>query len=153
MEVSTTRRGFIKGLIAVGTLLALPATLLAAMVRPKAAFGSKEIDASLKSLFGDASIEASDKVYLKVPEIAENSAVVPITITTDIEDVESISVIIDKNPNPLSANFKLTDAVAPEVSARVKMGQSSPVRALVKAKGKVYFTTKEVKVTIGGCGG
>lgn len=153
MEISNTRRGFIKGLIAVGALLVLPATLLAALVRPKAAFNSKEIDTSLKSLFADASIEASDKINLKVPEIAENGAVVPITISTDIEGVESISVIIDKNPNPLSANFNLTDAVAAEVSTRVKMGQSSPVRALVKAKGKVYFTTKEVKVTIGGCGG
>ncbi|MBE9549220.1 MAG: thiosulfate oxidation carrier protein SoxY [Proteobacteria bacterium] len=153
MEISTTRRGFIKGLIAVGSLLVLPATLLAAMVRPKAAFDSKEIDASIKSLFGDAVVEASDKVNLKVPEIAENGAVVPITISTDIEGVESISVVIDNNPNPLSAIFNLTDAVAAEVSTRVKMGKSSPVRAMVKANGKIYFTTKEVKVTIGGCGG
>ncbi len=153
MEISSTRRSFIKGLVAIGALLALPATVLAALVRPSAAFDSKELDASIKSLFGDLPVEASDRVNLKAPEIAENGAVVPITISTDIEGVESISVIIENNPNPLSANFNLTDAVEAKIATRVKMGQSSPVRALVKANGKVYYSTKEVKVTIGGCGG
>ena len=88
-----------------------------------------------------------------MPEIAENGAVVPVTIKTDLEDVSSISILVDENPTPLSATFDLTPAVEANISARIKMGQSSNVRAVVKAGDKVYFTTKEVKVTIGGCGG
>lgn len=153
MELSPTRRGFLKSLFAVGAMLALPATLLAALVRPQAAFKASSASASIQALFGQDAIEAADKINLKVPEIAENGAVVPVTVSTDLEGVESITVVIDNNPTPLSANFNLTDAVSPEISTRVKMGKSSPVRAVVKAQGKVYYTSKEVKVTIGGCGG
>ncbi len=153
MEILPARRGFLKNLMAVGAMLVLPASLLAALVRPQAAFKADSATGSVQSLFGQDAVEAADKIRLKVPDIAENGAVVPVTVGTDLEGVESITIIIDNNPTPLSANFNLTDAVSAEVSTRVKMGKSSPVRAVVKAQGKVYYTTKEVKVTIGGCGG
>jgi len=153
MQISSTRRGFLRGLIAVGAMLAVPVTLLAAMVRPQAAFKADSAAASIQALFGQDATEAADKINLKVPDIAENGAVVPVTVSTDLDGVESITVIIDNNPTPLSAVFNLTDALDAEVSTRVKMGKSSPVRAVVKAQGKVYYTSKEVKVTIGGCGG
>ncbi|MBT8141001.1 MAG: thiosulfate oxidation carrier protein SoxY, partial [Gammaproteobacteria bacterium] len=94
-----------------------------------------------------------DKISLKVPEIAENGAVVPVSVKTKLDNVSSISILVDENPTPLSATFELTPAVDADISARIKMGQSSNVRAVVKAGDKVYFTSKEVKVTIGGCGG
>ena len=134
----------------VGAALALPKLLFAA--RPDGAFKAKGIDAVIKELFGADAVE-SDKISLKVPEIAENGAVVPVTIKTDLDNVTSISILVDENPTPLSATFDLTPSVEADISARIKMGQSSNVRAVVKAGDKVYFTTKEVKVTIGGCGG
>ena len=88
-----------------------------------------------------------------VPDIAENGAVVPVTVSTDMADVESISVVVDNNPTPLAASFEMSSRTPPSVSVRIKMGQSSNVQAVVKAGGKLYSTSKEVKVTIGGCGG
>jgi len=90
---------------------------------------------------------------MKIPDIAENGAVVPVTVSTDLADVESISVVVDNNPTPLAASFDLNPKMVPVVSVRIKMGQSSNVRAIVKAGGNLYSTSKEVKVTIGGCGG
>ena len=148
--MNTQRRFFLKSIAIVGGVLALPKLLFAA--RPEIAFEAKGSDAVIKELFGVDAIE-SDQISLKVPEIAENGAVVPVTIKTDLEDVSSISILVDENPTPLSATFDLTPAVEANISARIKMGQSSNVRAVVKAGDKVYFTTKEVKVTIGGCGG
>ena len=144
------RRFFIKSIAMLGAVLTLPKLLFAA--RPDGAFKAKGIDAVIKELFGADAVE-SDKINLKVPEIAENGAVVPVTIKTDLDNVTSISILVDENPTPLSATFDLSPSVEADISARIKMGQSSNVRAVVKAGDKVYFTTKEVKVTIGGCGG
>jgi len=90
---------------------------------------------------------------MKIPDIAENGAVVPVTVSTELENVESISIVVDNNPTPLAASFDMSPSMLATVSVRIKMGQSSDVRAIVKADGKLYSTTKEVKVTIGGCGG
>ena len=98
-------------------------------------------------------MEESDAVNLRTPDIAENGAVVPVTVSTDLADAQSISLIVDANPNPLSASFELTPDAVAEVSFRVKMGKSSTVRALVKTSDRVYMASREVKVTIGGCGG
>ena len=90
---------------------------------------------------------------LKAPDIAENGAVVPVTVSSGIANVESIAIIVDDNPSPLTAVFELgADAIA-DVSTRIKMGKTSTVLAVVKADGKLYGTQTEVKVTIGGCGG
>jgi sulfur-oxidizing protein SoxY len=92
-------------------------------------------------------------VKLKVPDIAENGAVVPISVSTDIENVESISIYVEGNPNPLAATFELSPYIVAAVSTRIKMGKTSNVVAAVYSGGTVYTATQEVKVTIGGCGG
>ena len=144
------RRSAIRRLLTLAAVLALPRFLLAA--RPDGAFAATSVDAAISDLFGSAPAD-SDRVQMKIPDIAENGAVVPVTISTDLENVESISVVVDNNPTPLAASFDMGPNMLPTVSVRIKMGQSSPVRAIVKADGKLYSTAKEVKVTIGGCGG
>ena len=110
-------------------------------------------DVALQELYGDLPMEESSAITFKVPDIAENGAVVPVSVSTDIDGVQSITIMVDENPNPLSASFNISaDAVA-DISTRVKMGKSSQVRALVRTPDKVYFASQEVKVTIGGCGG
>jgi sulfur-oxidizing protein SoxY len=131
-------------------LCILPFQLLA---RATKAFEAEELDEVYKELFGDLPIVESADIKLKIPDIAENGAVVPVTITTKIPGVEVIYVVIDQNPNPLSASFQIGPKSNADISVRVKMGRSSMVRALVKTADKVYMTGKEVKVTIGGCGG
>ena len=95
----------------------------------------------------------STDIVLKTPDIAENGAVVPIGITSSIPKTESIAILIEKNPNMLAASFDIPAGTDPSVGTRVKMGQSSNVYALVKADGKYYVAAKEIKVTLGGCGG
>ena len=87
------------------------------------------------------------------PDIAENGAVVPVTVQSGLPKTESIAILIEKNPNMLAANFDLPSGTDPLVGTRVKMGQTSNVYALVKADGKYYTAVKEIKVTLGGCGG
>lgn len=144
------RRSVLKYVLALGAIAAWPRVLLAA--RPDAAFTSEDADKAIADLFGQPPVD-SDQVMMKIPDIAENGAVVPVTVTTKLENVESISVVVDNNPTPLAASFNLSPKSVPSVSVRIKMGQSSRVRALVKADGNLYSTSKEVKVTIGGCGG
>ena len=144
------RRKMLRSLLAVTAALAFPKILFAA--RADKAFDATTADEAIAELLG-AVPTASDKVHMKIPDIAENGAVVPVTVSTDLEDVESISVVVDNNPTPLAASFDLTPKMVPVVSVRIKMGQSSNVRAIVKAGGNLYSTSKEVKVTIGGCGG
>jgi len=144
------RRFFVRSMMAIGALLLLPKVLFAA--RPDKAFDATDGDQAIADLFGETPV-ASDRVMLKIPDIAENGAVVPVTISTDLDNVESISVVVVKNPTPLAASFALGPRLLPNVSVRIKMGESSPVLAIVKADGKLYSTSKDVKVTIGGCGG
>ncbi len=144
------RRALVKGLLVAAAVMAVPRWLFAA--RPDAAFNANDADAAITDAFGGPATE-SDQVMLKIPDIAENGAVVPVTISTDLADVEAIGVVVEKNPTPLAALFELTPQSVPEVSVRIKMGESSNVRAVVKAGGKLYSASKEVKVTIGGCGG
>ena len=128
-----------------------PVRLLAAEWN-KAAFDAKVLVDALKSI-GAASVADSDQIQLKAPEIAENGAIVPVEITSRIPGTQTIYIIADKNPQPLVAIFDITSGMEPFISTRIKMGESSKVRVLVKAGGKFYVTTQEVKVTIGGCGG
>ena len=144
------RRKMLRSLLAVTAVLAFPKILIAA--RADKAFDATTADEAIAELLG-AVPTASDKVHMKIPDIAENGAVVPVTVSTDLEDVESISVVVDNNPTPLAASFDMSPKMVPVVSVRIKMGQSSNVRAIVKAGGNLYSTSKEVKVTIGGCGG
>lgn len=122
------------------------------MAWPKAFLATTNKDA-LSQMFPGIDPISSDLVKLKAPAIAENGAVVPITVSTDLADVTNISVLVKENPNPLAASFDLTPASIPNVSTRLKMGKTTIVTAVVMAGGKLYSTEKEVKVTIGGCGG
>ncbi len=144
------RRSMLRSLLAVAATLAFPKILFAA--RADKAFEATTSDEAIAELLG-AVPTASDKVHMKIPDIAENGAVVPVTVSTDLEDVESISVVVDNNPTPLAASFDMSPKTVAVISVRIKMGQSSIVRAIVKAGGNLYSTSKEVKVTIGGCGG
>ena len=117
----------------------------------KAAFESKTVADALKSL-GAANLIDSKDITITAPDIAENGAVVPVAVTSKIPNTQSISVIAEKNPFPLSSTYEVANGGEAYVSARLKLGQTSNVRAVVKADGKFYTAVKEVKVTIGGCG-
>lgn len=147
-----TKRLFIKSGLAFLALASLPGTLLASMW-PKATFSATSAQDALESLFGVGTATPSDKIHLKAPEIAENGAVVPITIETSLENVQSISIVVNNNPRPMAANFEIPQGTLPKISSRIKMGETSDVVAVVKTSDGVYSTSKEVKVTIGGCGG
>ena len=115
------------------------------------AFDLKSFDEALKAL-GSAPAE-SNAVVLTAPDIAENGAVVPVAVTSNLPKTQEIYLLVEKNPFPMTAAFTIPEGTEPFVSTRVKMGQSSLIHAVVKADGKFYSTRKEVKVTLGGCGG
>ena len=119
----------------------------------KAAFDTKSLNDTVKALGGASAAESKDIQFVNTPDIAENGAVVPFTIVSKIPKTESMSLLVEKNPNTLAASFTIPEGTDPWINTRVKMGQSSNVFALVKADGKYYYATKEVKVTLGGCGG
>lgn len=117
-----------------------------------AAFSVKTLPEALRAL-GAQSPASSDAIQIKAPEIAENGAVVPVAVESRLPGTQSISLLIEKNPQPLAASFEFPAGTEPSVSTRVKMGESSNVYALVKADGKFYIAKKEIKITLGGCGG
>jgi sulfur-oxidizing protein SoxY len=118
-----------------------------------AAFDAKNMADLMKALGGGAPVESKD-VTITGPDIAENGAVVPVGASTALPGVKRMLLLVEKNPSMLSAMFDVTDAVEPNFSTRVKMGQSSSVFAVaMMADGKVLYAAKEVKVTLGGCGG
>ena len=153
------RRTLLKGTLA-GSALALaagagllkPARVWAAEW-PKNAFESKTIDEAVKGLYGNASGSDSKDISIKAPLQAENGAVVPITVTTKLPNVEAIGVLVEKNATPLVANVALSNGAAGYFSARMKMGKTSDVKVYVKSGGKMYTASQQIKVTVGGCGG
>jgi sulfur-oxidizing protein SoxY len=153
----TQRREFVaKGRNLALMALAAQAGLLPGVVLAqdwnRNAFETKTI-ADLVKAFGGAEPAVNKDIAIKAPDIAENGAVVPFEVTSKIPKTEAIAVLVEKNPNILAANFAVPDGTEPFVVTRVKMGQTSNVHALVKADGKYYYATREVKVTLGGCGG
>lgn len=117
----------------------------------KSAFESKAVADILKNLGASNLIESKD-ITITAPDIAENGAIVPVAVTSKIPNTQSIAIIAEKNPFPLAASFDIMGGGEGYVSTRLKMGQTSDVRAVVKADGKFYTAAKEVKVTVGGCG-
>ena len=150
MQFQMNRRNFLQGILAAAALAALPLQVFA---RNKVAFSATAETDVLKALFGDKAVKESADINLKVPDIAENGAVVPVTVSTSVEGAESIAIIVAENPNPLSARFQLVGTASPDISTRIKMGESSDVIAAVETADAVLVTRKNVKVTIGGCGG
>jgi sulfur-oxidizing protein SoxY len=117
----------------------------------KAAFDGKSLDDVMKAL-GASGFEKSNAITLNAPDIAENGAVVPVGVVTSLKATQ-MAILVEKNPSALAAQFFFPEAAQPFVTTRVKMAQSSNVYGLVKADGKWYVASKEVKVTLGGCGG
>ena len=146
--------------IKAGSSLALVAAAISAGVLPtsafadwnKAAFEAKNMADVLKAM-GGASAEKSADIIITAPDIAENGAVVPVAVASKIAGTQSISILVEKNPSSLAAEFDILPGTEANVGTRVKMGQSSNIHAVVKAGGKYYVATKEIKVTLGGCGG
>jgi sulfur-oxidizing protein SoxY len=119
----------------------------------KAAFEVKTLNDAVKAMGGAPPTESKD-IIITSPDIAENGAVVPFTISSKIPNTETIAVLVEKNPSILAARFDIPQGTDPWVNTRVKMGQTSNVFAVVKTSdGKFYYAPKEVKVTLGGCGG
>jgi len=150
-----TRRELLKTSATLATLLMgaglLPATAQAAY--NTTAFETKSMADLMKALGASAPAESAD-ITLKGPDIAENGAVVPLGASTTLPGVKRMLLLVEKNPNILSAMFEFTDAVEPSVGTRVKMGQSSNVFAVAMMNdGRVLYAQKEIKVTLGGCGG
>jgi sulfur-oxidizing protein SoxY len=159
-RTSATRRLILKGagsVALIGLSLdlgfgSLPALAAANDKYPDDAFKQKSDADAIKALYGKTA-EATDKVKLDAPEIAENGAVVPIAVTTTLADVTSISFFVTENPNALAASYVISPGTLPVVANRIKMQKTSNVIAIVESGGKLYSATKEVKVTVGGCGG
>lgn len=143
------RSAQVAGLLAGAGLL--PATAQAAW--NKAAFEAKNLADAAKALGGGAPTESKD-VSITGPDIAENGAVVPVGAATTLAGVKQLLLLVEKNPNVLAAAFDVSDAVEPAFNTRVKMGQSSNVYAVaVMNDGRTLYAVKEIKVTLGGCGG
>ena len=115
-------------------------------------FEATGIDDALSRLADGIRIENSDKIGIEVPKVAENGAMVPITVSSSLADTQSIAVLAEKNPVPLVARFELGATANPVVGARIKMAETSHVIVIVKAKERLYSSRKLVKVTVGGCG-
>lgn len=141
--------GVLAGFIAAGVL---KPTLVFAADWNKAAFEAKEFDAALKAIGGEGAA-ASNALVIKAPEIAENGAVVPIDVTSNIPNTSSISILVRKNPFPLSSTFEFSGGAVADVHVRLKLAETTIVQAIAKADGKTYTAQREVKVTVGGCGG
>ena len=149
------RRKFLNaaGALAAGLAAGLLKPVLAfAAVWNKDAFGAKTAGDALKAI-GAAIAAPSKDIVIEAPQIAENGAVVPIEILSNLPGTKSIAVLIEKNPFPLAARFDFMDGALPFIKINVKMGETSDVRVIAEAGGKHFVATKEIKVTIGGCGG
>jgi sulfur-oxidizing protein SoxY len=148
-----------RGILRAGAAFAL--AVAAGVLRParafaqqwnKAAFETKNFAATLKALGAGGSSESA-QIQITAPDIAENGAVVPITIESAIPRTQNIAILIEKNPNTLSAEFDIPEGTDAFITTRVKMAETSNIYAVVKADGKYFHAVKEIKVTLGGCGG
>ncbi len=145
---------------AAGSTGLLAAAAAAGLMRPvdalaqatKATLEAKTLADAMKTM-GIVNPAESKDIQIKAPDIAENGAVVPIEVTSNVASTESIIVFVEKNPFPFAGSFDVSKGAMPFVSLRAKMGETSNVRVVVAAGGKHYTASKEVKVTIGGCGG
>ena len=153
------RRTLLKGAGATGAIAAAiaagvlkPSQVLAAEYN-RAAFEAKDVAGALKGVGAGSTTESKD-IVIRAPDIAENGAVVPVDVVSNIPNTISLAVLVDKNPSPLTSAFDFANGALPEMALRVKMGQTSMVEAIAKtADGKYFIAKKEVKVTVGGCGG
>lgn len=151
------RRSFLKSTMVASASIAVGAGILSPTIALAEKHGNdlskaKSLDEVLKML-GATDAEASDKIKIKAPEIAENGAVVPVTITSEVEGTTEIISITAANPTPYSAKYTFGEGAIPSIKSRFKMGKTTDVVAVVKAGDKFYTAKVNVKVTKGGCGG
>ena len=156
--MNEVRRLFLKASMATGTIalaagagLLTPRAVMAAW--PKAAFESKSLNEAIKLSNGSSSTTNSKDITLEVPDIAENGAVVSVTVKSKLPNTEKITVLVAENERPLAASYVLGKRTGGFVTSRVKMRKTSDVIAVVKAGNQLYSVKKPVKVTLGGCGG
>ena len=146
------RAGSVLGLMVAAGLMTAEQAQAQQAAWNKAAFDTKSVDDTVKALGGSASAQSGD-ITITAPDIAENGAVVPVGVTSKIPNTQAIYILVEKNPNTLAAGFGIPAGTDANIATRIKMGQTSNVHAVVKADNKFYVATKEVKVTLGGCGG
>jgi sulfur-oxidizing protein SoxY len=146
------RAGSVLGLMVAAGLMTAEQAQAQQAAWNKAAFDTKSVDDTVKAL-GGASAAQSGDIAITAPDIAENGAVVPVGVTSKIPNTQAIYILVEKNPNTLAAGFGIPAGTEANVATRIKMGQTSNVYAVVKADNKFYTASKEVKVTLGGCGG
>lgn len=155
--MNALRRNVLKGATGAG---AVAVAVAAGLLKPtqalaawnKDAFESKNMGDAMKGLSVSAPADSKD-ISIKAPDIAENGAVVPVEVASAIAGTTSIALFAEKNITPLVGRYDLAGGTQGYISTRIKMGQTALVRAVVTAGGKTYTAAKEVKVTIGGCGG
>jgi sulfur-oxidizing protein SoxY len=146
------RAGGVLGLMVAAGLLTAEQAQAQQAAWNKAAFDTKSVDDTVKALGGATSAQSGD-ITITAPDIAENGAVVPVGVTSKIPNTQAIYILVEKNPNTLAAGFSIPAGTDANIATRIKMGQTSNVYAVVKADNKFYSAAKEVKVTLGGCGG
>lgn len=156
-EINEKRRSVVKSAMAASALgvvasagFLIPRIVWAAW--PEEAFATDKFDVAKNAITSGVAPEASDRVSVDAPDVAENGAQVPVEVTTDLENVEKIVVMVEKNPRPMVAEYILGQGCESYVSVRIKVAETCPVTALVYAGGKIYSAQKTVKVAIGGCG-
>jgi sulfur-oxidizing protein SoxY len=137
--------------LAISAGLLKPTDVLAADWK-SSGFDAKSLQEALATLGADKAAISTD-IAVNGPDIAENGAVVPVSVSSNVPNTEFMAILVEKNPTPLSATFTIPAGTEANISTRVKMGGTSNVHALVKANGKWLIASKEIKVTLGGCGG
>ena len=142
---------FVGVAVTVGSGMLVPQRALGAYA--KTAFEAKDVGAALSAAMGSDQHSDSGDIVLEAPEIAENGTVVPVKVSASMGGVDAISIFVTGNDLPLTSTYALSAASEPFISTRIKMRETSDVVAVVKADGKLYSTTRKVRVTIGGCGG
>lgn len=156
--MNKSRRVILKASMAVGTVavaaaanLLTPGSVLAAW--PASAFNAKSMDDAMNGLSIKGAAADSSDIKVEAPDIAENGAVVSVTVKTSLPNVESMTIFVPANSFPLSSSYILSNQMESNITGRIKMAKTSDVVAVVKAGGKLYTAKKPVKVTLGGCGG
>jgi sulfur-oxidizing protein SoxY len=158
IQMNTTKREALKLASASGLYGALLAVgllkpgIASAQAFNLAAFQAKTMADALKAL-GVSSAPDAKEIQITAADIAENGAVVPVGVRSTLPKTEMLALLVDKNPNALAGVYEILEGAEADVSMRIKMSQSSEVLALVKADGKFYSARREIKVTLGGCGG
>ncbi len=157
-QVDTQRRKFLTGALALGGLgtavgLGVLAPSRALAKWQEEAIMTTSLEDGLDRVLGGSTYQESDKVQLDAPEVAENGETVPVSVETSLPDVESVTLYVTENNAPISAVFELGRRARPRIAQRIQMADTSEVVAVVKSGGELYGTSRQVQVTVGGCGG